>query len=98
MVVKRIEFNNYILSIGTNYYPAKPKVRKEFLDNPKLNIYHPKKGNPVVENLMDKVVLNRSIPLNDGIETLRAIRENFPFMKEYLDECIRQLENYEKMI
>ena len=85
MNVKRIDFGTHILSIGTTGPHPKPIVRSEYLENPLLNIYHPIQGNPVVEDLMDKVVSKRSVPLDDGIETLRAIKENKPFMTEYID-------------
>ena len=57
MNVKRIDFGTHTLSIGINGYISKPLVRKEFLENPMLNILHPREGNPVVEDLMDKVII-----------------------------------------
>jgi len=98
MVVKRIEFKNYTLSIGTNYSSAKSFARKEFIEHPMLNVYHPLKGNPIVEDLMDKVVLNRSIPLDDGIETILAIKDKCPYMEKYLEGCLQALRNYKKMV
>lgn len=55
MSVKRIEFPNFNISIGMNNNFLKPRVIKEYVENPQLNIYHPIKGNPVVETLMDKI-------------------------------------------
>ena len=79
MDVKRIDFKTHTLSIGIPDRFNKPKIRTEYLENSMLNILHPRQGNPVVEDLMDKVVLNRSISLDDGIETLKAIKEKAPF-------------------
>jgi len=98
MKVKRIEFPNFNISIGVKGSPAKPTVRREFVDNDGLNIYHPKFGNPVVEDLMDKVVSRRSIPLNDGIETLYAIKEKARFLGIYIDDCINELLSYKGMV
>ena len=98
MSVKRIEFPEFNISIGINNLVSKPSVRKEFVENPQLNIYHPVKGNPVIENLMEKVVLKRSIPLLDGIETLEAIKEKVPYLTKYIDFCIEELNSYKNMI
>lgn len=94
MNVKRIDFKTHTVSIGISNQYSKPTIRKEFLDNPMLNILHPREGNPVVEDLMDKVVLNRSISLDDGIETLIAIKEKAPFLTKYIDSCINELKTY----
>ena len=98
MPVKRVEFPNFNISIGFNEQFKKPLIRKEYVENPQLNIYHPIKGNPVVETLMDKVVLNRSIPLDDGIETLKAIKEKVPYLTKYIDYCIKELNGYKNMV
>ena len=98
MSVKRIEFPNFNISIGMNNNFSRPVVRKEYVENSLLNIYHPIKGNPVVETLMDKVILNRSIPLNDGIETLIAIKEKVPYLTDYIDFCIKELNSYKSMV
>ena len=98
MKVKRIEFPNFNVSIGITQNYKKPNVRKEYVDNNRLNFYHPKFGNPVVEELMDKVILNRSIPLDDGIETLHAIKDKYPYIKSYIDDCIKVLLSYQNMI
>ena len=94
-----MEFPNFNISIGINNdYFSKAKVRKEFVEDPMLNIYHPIKGNPTVESLMDKVVLNRSIPLDDGTETLKAIKEKVPYLTKYIDYCIKELNSYKNMV
>ena len=98
MSVKRIDLKTHTISIGISGQFPKPKVRKEFLENPLINILHPKAGNPVVEDLMDKVVLSRSIPLDDGIETLMAIKEKAPFLTKYIDWCITELKTYRNMV
>ena len=98
MPVKRIEFPNFNVSVGVNEILTKPLIRKEYVENPLLNIYHPVKGNPVVETLMDKVILSRSIPLDDGIETLKVIKEKFPYLAKYIDYCIKELNSYKTMI
>ena len=98
MTVKRIDFGTHILSIGTSGQISKPTVRAEYLKKPLLNILHQKNGNPVIEDLMDKVVSRRSIPLDDGIETLMAIKEKAPFMTEYIDTCIKELKSYYRMV
>lgn len=98
MPVKRVEFKNFNISIGFDKQFRQPTIRKEFVEDPLLNIYHPIKGNPVVEKLMDKVVTNRSIPLDDGIETLKTIKEKVPYLEKYIDCCINELKNYKSMI
>ena len=98
MTVKRIEFGTHTLSIGLSEQFKRPKVRSEYVENPMLNILHPREGNPVVEDLMDKVVLARSIPLDDGIETLKTIIEKVPFLTKYIDCCIEELKTYRNMV
>lgn len=98
MPVKRVELKNFNISIGCNSPFSKATVRREFVDNSQLNIYHPIKGNPVVEDLMEKVVSNRSIPLDDGVETLIAIKEKFPYLRSYIDICIEELKGYRCMV
>ena len=92
------DFGTHTVSIGIGGYTRIPKVRENYLNNSGLNILHPKLGNPGVEDLLDKVVLSRSIPLDDGIVTLGAIKEKCPFMREYLDVCIKELNKYKSMI
>ena len=98
MNVKRIDLKTHTVSIGISGQIHKPNVRKEFLENPLINIWHPVHGNPVVEDLMDSVVLNRRIPIDDGIETLNAIKEKAPFLTKYIDACINELKSYYKMV
>ena len=97
MKVKRIEFPNFNISIGVDSH-VKPTIRREYVDNEGLNIFHPKLGNPVVEDLMDKVITSRRIPLNDGIETLYAIKEKARFLQVYIDDCINVLLSYKSKV
>ncbi|MBP3846211.1 hypothetical protein J6I39_00515 [bacterium] len=97
MSVKRVDFLNFNFSIGVDQ-PYKPTIRKEYVENSGLNIYHPKLGNPIVEELMEQVVSKRCIPLNDGIETLYAIKNKVPFLAQYIDGCIDILLSYKMKI
>lgn len=97
MNVKRIDLKSHIISISITA-PQKPSVRDEYIENLGLNMYHPKKGNPVIEDLMDKVVTRRRIPLDDGIVTLKAIKNKYPYLTQYVDDCIRVLNSYKNMI
>ena len=47
---------------------------------------------------MDKVVSNRTIPLTDGLETLKAIKEKVPYLNKYIDSCIEELNSYISMV
>ena len=96
--VKRIDFGTHVLSIGIIGTVPKPVVRKEYLENSLLNIYDRRKGNPVIEELMDKVILKRSIPLDDGIETLKSIKEKTPYLADYVDGCVKVLNGYKGMV
>ena len=93
-----LENGQYRISAAIQIPKNQGSVRKEFLEDPLLNIYSPRMGNPVVEDLMDKVVLSRRISLSDGEATLRAISEKYPYLKSYIDVCIEELKSYKLMV
>lgn len=100
MKINKFVFENgqYNISAALQIPKNEGNVRKEFLENSLLNIYSPRMGNPVVEDLMDKVVLSRRVPLNDGVETLKAIKEKFPYLTKYVDVCLEELKRYRNMV
>ena len=100
MSIRKVEFENnlYKASFSITIPDKKPQIRNEFVENPLLNVYCPKRGNPVIEDLMDKVIIARSIPLDDGEATLRAIKNKTPYLSEYIDDWIKALKKYHNMI
>ena len=92
-----LENAKYRISVGVSI-SEEGKIRKEYTENHLLNIYSPKIGNPVVEDLMDKVILSRRVPINDGEVTLHAIKEKFPYMTNYIDGWIEALQKYKNMV
>ena len=54
--------------------------------------------NPVLEELMDEVIMSRRIPIEKGIDTLTAIRDKYEHLKDYINDCIRVLMTYRNKI
>ena len=70
----------------------KPELLTKFIQNPilKSNI----KPNPVLEEMLDAAISERSIPLHSTEFTMNVIKSKYPNLSDDVRECLEILKTY----
>lgn len=74
----------------------KPRVLEKFLESPLLKC--DKKPNPVLEEMLDKAISTRSIPLHDTEYTMNVIKSKYPNLSKDVEECLDILKTYHNKV
>ena len=70
----------------------KPELLTKFLEKTllKSNV----KPNPVLEEMLDKAISTRSIPLHNTEYTMNVIKSKYPDLSKDVNECLEILKSY----
>lgn len=74
----------------------KPRVLEKFIESPLLKC--DKKPNPILEEMLDKAISTRSIPLHDTEYTMNVIKSKYPKLSKDVEECLEILKTYHNKV